>query len=196
MEAPVRRRPAAAKFRFGYGSSALDLAVTLRRRASEPVELLVTAGDAARWLQAARLIDETRPLEDADLRELRELRDAIYRIGYAAVANRAPSTRDLHLLNKMAQRGDAVPQLNEDWSLRTSGADALNAALATLARDAIALFGDSQQRAHLRTCEQDDCAGLFLDRSRGERRRWCSMARCGSRAKVAAFRQRKKEEKA
>jgi predicted RNA-binding Zn ribbon-like protein len=195
METRVQRRLARAKFRFGYGSSALDLAVTLRRRASEPVELLASTVDAARWLQAAGLIDKSAQLEERDLRELRALRDAIYRIGYAAVENHTPAMRDLQLLNKIAQRGDAVPQLGDDWSLRASGGDVLDAAFATLARDAIALFGNPSQRACLRTCEQDDCAGLFLDRSRGARRRWCSMARCGSRAKVAAFRQRKKEER-
>lgn len=182
------------KFRFGYGSNGLDLAVTLRRRASEPIELLVTGDDAGRWLQEAGLIHGPAHLGDRDLIELRELRDAIYRIGHAAVQSRTPAARDLRVLNAVAQRGDAAPQLGEDWSLRAPR-DAFNSALATLARDAIALFADVSQRARLRTCEQSDCGGLFLDRSRGERRRWCSMARCGSRAKVAAFRQRHKEDK-
>jgi len=34
---------------------------------------------------------------------------------------------------------------------------------------------------------------LFLDVSPSVRRRWCSMDRCGSRAKGGAFRQRLKE---
>ena len=31
----------------------------------------------------------------------------------------------------------------------------------------------------------------YLDRSRGRRRRWCQMERCGSRAKVAEYRKRR-----
>jgi predicted RNA-binding Zn ribbon-like protein len=189
-----QRRLAKAKFRFSYGASALNLAVTLRRRASEPVELLVTADDAARWLREAGLIDQSARLRENDLLELRALRDAIYRIGYAASEQRLPATNDLRLLNQTAQRSEAVPQLAGDWSIRAERADAFNTALATIARDAIAIFGDEAERSRLRTCEQSDCAGLFLDHSRGERRRWCSMARCGSRAKVAAFRKRQKEE--
>jgi predicted RNA-binding Zn ribbon-like protein len=191
----VHKRLAKAKFRFAYGSIALNLGVTLRRRASEPVELLVTADDAARWLREAGLVDESARLREIDLLELRELRDAIYRIGYAASEQRSAAPNDLRLLNQTAQRSEAVPQLGGDWSLRALRADAFNTALATIARDAIAIFGNEAERSRLRTCEQSDCAGLFLDRSRGERRRWCSMARCGSRAKVAAFRKRQKEEK-
>lgn len=194
MTPAVQRRLAKAKFRFTYGSNALNLAVTLRRRASEPVELLVTADDAARWLEAAGLIAEAARLRESDLVELRELREAIYRIGHAAAERRSPSSSDLRLLNQTARRSEAVPQLGDDWSVRALRADAFNTALATLARDAIAIFGNEGERSRLRTCEQSDCAGLFLDRSRGERRRWCSMARCGNRAKVAAFRKRQKEE--
>jgi hypothetical protein len=37
------------------------------------------------------------------------------------------------------------------------------------------------------------CSLLFVDTSRSGRRRWCSMERCGNRAKVAAHRRRRKE---
>ena len=195
MNPTLQRRLSKASFRFGYGSHALDLAVTLRRRASEPVELLATTDDAARWLAAAGIVKEAPRLAESDLGELRQLRDAVYRIGCAATKRQTPASADLRILNQMARRSDAVPQLDDDWSVRAQRSAVFDSALAAIARDAIEIFGNEEQRAHLRTCEQDDCAGLFLDRSRGERRRWCSMARCGSRAKVAAFRKRQKEEK-
>ena len=34
------------------------------------------------------------------------------------------------------------------------------------------------------------CGWLFLDRSKGGRRRWCDMKTCGNRAKVTRFRQK------
>jgi predicted RNA-binding Zn ribbon-like protein len=36
----------------------------------------------------------------------------------------------------------------------------------------------------LRACAGDDCGWLFLDASKAGRRRWCSMADCGNRAKA------------
>jgi predicted RNA-binding Zn ribbon-like protein len=42
----------------------------------------------------------------------------------------------------------------------------------------------------LKACEGPECTLLFLDRTRGHARRWCSMAVCGNRAKQAAHRKR------
>ncbi len=39
----------------------------------------------------------------------------------------------------------------------------------------------------VRQCEGETCGWLFLDRSPSGRRRWCSMADCGNRAKVRKF---------
>lgn len=44
----------------------------------------------------------------------------------------------------------------------------------------------------VRQCEAHDCTLMFHDRTKSHRRRWCSMAVCGNRMKVAAFRSRKK----
>jgi predicted RNA-binding Zn ribbon-like protein len=42
----------------------------------------------------------------------------------------------------------------------------------------------------VRQCGGEDCTIVFLDRTKAHKRRWCSMAACGNRAKVAAFRAR------
>ncbi len=42
----------------------------------------------------------------------------------------------------------------------------------------------------VRQCESDECTLWFYDRTKSHRRRWCSMALCGNRHKVAAFRKR------
>jgi predicted RNA-binding Zn ribbon-like protein len=46
----------------------------------------------------------------------------------------------------------------------------------------------------IRKCESADCTLWFHDRTKSHHRRWCSMAMCGNRAKVAAFRARQKGE--
>ena len=38
--------------------------------------------------------------------------------------------------------------------------------------------------------ENDECRLFLLDRSRAHRARWCSMAVCGNRNKVASFARR------
>jgi predicted RNA-binding Zn ribbon-like protein len=43
---------------------------------------------------------------------------------------------------------------------------------------------------YVRACEGNGCMLLFVDRTRGHARRWCSMSVCGNRAKQAAHRER------
>lgn len=42
----------------------------------------------------------------------------------------------------------------------------------------------------VKACEGHNCTLLFVDRTRGGRRRWCSMAVCGNRAKQVTHRER------
>jgi predicted RNA-binding Zn ribbon-like protein len=60
-------------------------------------------------------------------------------------------------------------------------------ALSTLARGAVELL-DAANAERIRECDADDCAMVFYDESRSNNRRWCSMARCGNRAKVRKHR--------
>ena len=46
--------------------------------------------------------------------------------------------------------------------------------------------------SNVKACEGPQCTMLFVDHTRGHSRRWCSMALCGNRAKVAAYRARAK----
>ena len=44
----------------------------------------------------------------------------------------------------------------------------------------------------VRRCENQPCTLWFYDRTKGHRRRWCSQAVSGNRAKVAPFRWRER----
>ena len=70
-----------------------------------------------------------------------------------------------------------------EFVAREGGLDWLLAAVARSGADIIA----EGSRARLRLCANPDCGLLFYDNSRTRRRRWCSMAVCGNRSKVAAF---------
>jgi predicted RNA-binding Zn ribbon-like protein len=70
-----------------------------------------------------------------------------------------------------------------EFIAREGGLDWLLAAVARSAAEIVA----EGARARLRLCANPHCGLLFYDNSRTRRRRWCSMAVCGNRSKVAAF---------
>jgi predicted RNA-binding Zn ribbon-like protein len=49
--------------------------------------------------------------------------------------------------------------------------------------------------AYLKKCESANCVLHFYDTTKNHSRRWCNMAACGNRAKVAAFYQRRSKKK-
>ena len=73
--------------------------------------------------------------------------------------------------------------------------DGLEWLLAAIARSGAELI-DEGASSRLRRCGNANCQLLFCDDSRTHRRRWCSMAHCGNRSKVAAFAKRHSVEKA
>jgi predicted RNA-binding Zn ribbon-like protein len=70
-----------------------------------------------------------------------------------------------------------------EFVAREGGLDWLLAAVARSGAEIVA----EGTRARLRLCANPHCGLLFYDNSRTRRRRWCSMAICGNRSKVAAF---------
>ena len=51
----------------------------------------------------------------------------------------------------------------------------------------------SEDFTYVKACEGPECTLLFVDRTRGRARRWCSMSICGNRAKQAAHRKRTRQ---
>ena len=176
-------------FRFRGGHRALDLVATLAARLKPaPRDLLATPGDVERWLAAAGFASGADASE-ADLLTARRLREAIHDLAVARIAGKPDPAEARTDLNAVAAGQAAAPQLDPMGALAWQG----NAAelLGEAAREAVLLFGGTQAR-HIRQCEAEGCAILFLDTSRSHDRRWCSMAACGNKAKVAEFRRRKR----
>jgi predicted RNA-binding Zn ribbon-like protein len=180
---------ASDRFRFDTGSLALDLVATVGWRFGDPVERLPQPIDLARWLQRAGLVDSPPEVGEAAHGAWLALREAIHRAARSVSENRTPPPDDRALINQLATLPLRVPSLDVHGRLWWSATDPVTAALGTIARDAAMLIGGPDAAA-IRTCHEPRCAMLFLDRSRGRRRRWCSMAECGNRAKVAAHRER------
>jgi predicted RNA-binding Zn ribbon-like protein len=178
-------------FKFRSGRLALDFPASLAARLrAEPRDLLATPHDLGRWLVAAGLAAHNPEPTAEELDQARELREALYRLAMACVEERDFAAADRDLLNRWAAEPPPVPQLGAEGGLTWTHTD-VRALLATLARDGVELFGGPLAQ-RIRKCAGEGCALLFVDTSRSGERRWCSMAGCGNKAKVAEFRQRRR----
>ena len=175
-------------FKFRSDHLALDLAATVAGRRGEPRDLLATPADLDRWLIAAGLGDGLPGASDADLAAARELREALYRLALARMGGQPFAAADLDVVNRWAAERSAWPRLAVDGTLHWSGGG-VPALLARVAREGVELLGGPMAE-RIRRCSGEGCAILFVDSSRSGERRWCSMAGCGNRAKVAEFRRR------
>jgi predicted RNA-binding Zn ribbon-like protein len=177
------------------GALCLDFANTMDWHASDhPVELLRDPGSLAAWARIAGAGEVEA--DDADLRCAVELRDALWDVFLAVVRDTAVPTAAVAVLNRNLElaperRHLAMVGARLAWSERpVRGADAL---LVSIARSAADLLTDAERLARVRMCASQGCGWLFFDESWGGRRRWCSMATCGNRAKARQHYRRKRE---
>jgi predicted RNA-binding Zn ribbon-like protein len=181
--------PQERAFQLISGHRALDFLATLLDRHRQPTESLREPADLDRWLALAGFSVAAQATR-ADLRHARQLREVVNRLTRAALAGQPPAAGDLDALNDWARREPLAPQADPKLGRRWSAARPIQASLALIAREAVDLL-TGPDRALIRECAAaPNCSRLYLDRSRAHRRRWCHMQRCGSRAKMTAYRQR------
>jgi predicted RNA-binding Zn ribbon-like protein len=180
-------------FHFFDDRPVLDFLATIAERGTTDEEKLETGADLARWATESGLTQDVLVVADGELAAAVELREAAYRLLGARIDATAPTDADRELVNAAARRPPPAPQLGADRTLTRSGT--LEAVLAALARDCVELAAGPEGDL-LRRCDDPKCTRLFLDRSRGGRRRWCDMKGCGDRAKAAAYRRRRRREAA
>jgi predicted RNA-binding Zn ribbon-like protein len=178
------------EFRTGLGHPVLEFLATLAGRRGHLHERLATPKDLQRWLALSRLADGVRCDQEL-LAQARGLREAMYRVLIAGREGRRADRADVGLINDWARRPTPSPQLDQALRLRLAGPDPASAALATLARSANELVA-GPVLARIRNCSNPACSLMFIDHSRPGRRRWCSMERCGNRAKTARYRKRRR----
>ena len=158
------------------------------------------------FLEAARIVssersDQLLSLPETDPRAAHglltraiHLRDALREI-FGALVKREPIsptwTTPINDVLRITEGHDEVTQTDGRWKLlfvaRETGLDWLLAAVARSAAE-IVLEGEA---AKVRVCANPACGMFFCDKSRTHKRRWCSMAICGNRNKVASFARRR-----
>ena len=177
--------------RFRTGRPCLDLAHTGGDGPYAVFELLHEPGDVARWLGVITGLDEIRAAA-ADVDNARALRRAVWNAAHQAIAGHPPADADRTTINQAAARTPPIPALLASGSAAVHRPLTTSQVLSMLARDAVDLFASPLAR-RIRVCAAADCGLLYLDQSRTGNRQWCSMQRCGTRAKVKAHRQRHRD---
>lgn len=174
-------------FPFLGGRHALNFVGTLGKRGFEDIERLPGPDDLAAWAEQAGL--GVVVVSEVELESARQLREATYALLLASLGRGPLRAADVALVNEWAGRDTPAPELVvSSGALRRSDSPATaSAVLAAVARDAIDLLTGAEA-ASIRECEDPTCTLLFVDTSRARRRRWCSMSRCGARAKMRTLR--------
>jgi predicted RNA-binding Zn ribbon-like protein len=192
----------------------LDFLNSVATPVDEEVDWISDGAGLLAWLEQAGFVSrsaiaavraQSTPAElDAVAARARELREWFRayvqkRKGRSLVAK---DLRDLGPLNQLLERDEQYGQIVADvadgvvgFELRANrrwkSAESLLMPIAEL----LAKLVCEEDFAHVKACEGPRCTLMFADHTRGHARRWCSMAICGNRAKVAAHRARLKEQK-
>ncbi|ACC75491.1 ABATE domain-containing protein [Paraburkholderia phymatum] len=199
---------------FVADAPGLDFLNSVATLVDEPVDSIVDGEGLLRWLSQAGMVppgalagirERSTPEQlDAIAAQARGLREWFR--GYVKArkgrALAASDLRDLAPLNQLLARdvqhreivaggpGDAGVFLLRA-TRRWESAESLLMPIA----EALAKLVCEEDFTHVKACEGPKCTLLFADHTRGHARRWCSMAICGNRAKVAAHRARLKQKK-
>ena len=178
------------------GHIALDLLNTLPRIDGQLVDYFQTDADVRSWLAA---VGEDSPAADplpasSLLTAARHLRESVRQLiedrkagrrGNPAAFNtflaKAPSPLQLAWgkTGEIAVERARPRQTAEQW-------------LAPVAEAAARLLAEENFEL-VKCCEDQSCVLWFHDLTKSHHRRWCSMATCGNRHKVAAYRKRSAE---
>ncbi len=170
---------------FDSGALCLDFAYTGALGENPAWERLGSPPELAAWLEE-RFPSADGVVGEGDLRDALQLRAAIARAAASASRSHGIDPADVDVINLFAATPDIPPAL--PGGTRQAGGRGVRTgqALSAMAREAVALLSSDEGR--FRLCAADDCGLIFHDESRSNNRRWCSMQRCGNRAKVRAYR--------
>ena len=150
--------------------------IRVRSTAAELDDVAARARDLREWFRGFVRRRKGQPLVAKDLREIEALNQ---------------------LLERDHQHGEIVANTLggvTSFELRANRRWQSAASLLMPIAEALARLVCEEDFTYVKACEGPRCTLMFADHTRGHARRWCSMAICGNRAKVAAHRKRLREQ--
>jgi predicted RNA-binding Zn ribbon-like protein len=198
-------------FDFFAGHVALDFVNTVDWR-GDPArrkDLVATFADLIAWATTAKVLRsrDARAMATAaqrdqrgaerSLRRARRVREVLARVLAAAGSATKSDARDVRLLNAFLAAALRKRRLEAEgttfnWTWegeKTHAFDSVWWPIVLAGADLLA----SEHRTQVHACWGEGCGWLFLDTSRNQRRRWCSMRGCGNRAKARRFYERSRD---
>jgi predicted RNA-binding Zn ribbon-like protein len=154
----------------------LDFVNTARSRTHEPVERLETPADYHRWTKSEKLDSDA---ERVPFHEVLGTRERLTALAVSLAAGRRPPTGSVETINQALARLPGRAQLTRSggrWSLHLAPEQPFRALEAVVWSAAVTL---TDPQARVRECASESCDLLFLDRTPGQVRRFCSVATCG-----------------
>ncbi|MDR7008135.1 CGNR zinc finger domain-containing protein [Paraburkholderia strydomiana] len=198
---------------FVADAPGLDFLNSIATPVDEPVDWIADGEGLLSWLEQAQLVpaevlahmrSQTAPAELVEIaakaRGLREwFRSFVQKRKGRPLA--AKDLSELEALNGVLQRDEQHGAIVADGSAPSGLAFTMQRRYSTPESllmpivETLAKLVCEQDFTYVKACEGPKCTLLFADHTRGHARRWCSMAICGNRAKVAAHRARLREGK-
>jgi len=187
------------------GALCLDFANTLYGHTEAIHEYLFDYRDLVLWSLHVGILEEAEaehllsawkqaPEESkAVFRQAIQVRETIFRIFVALAHKESPREDDVSFLHQAwldGQMHTCLIQTENSFEVGWANESSLDSMLWRVTRSAIELL-TSDDLERVKQCGR--CDWLFLDRSRNQRRRWCSMSACGNRVKMARRYEREKE---
>ena len=167
------------------------------RLTDHPEDRVATPERLLSWFSAAGLVEpadmkrlsarwKQTPHEAAVfLKRSAELREAVYALLVVRIKNRPADKRSLAILNGQltSLHGVQLTAVSNALKWRCSSNLAQDGLLGPVAWSAATLLM-GPRATRIRQCQDErGCGWLFLDESRAQNRRWCSMGDCGNLAK-------------
>jgi predicted RNA-binding Zn ribbon-like protein len=174
------------------GHLALDFCNTAGEHlAAQPDEMFLDWESFIRWTIQVGMIPPESYSEllrhTSPIAKIVQIREAIYRVGLAiARGNRIPPSDLLTIHSQAATSKPTIINSRNALHWQPNPPRASTQLRALLASEALSLFC-SPRSSRIGICEGGQCGWLFLDESRGKRRRWCDMKDCGNRAKARRY---------
>ena len=189
------------------GHVVLDLVNTVNARDGDPVDWLDGYAPVLEWAAFTGQFDESllaelARIDEADpgagtlaLRRFRDFREAIHDVLAAAIQKETAPEKARRRVEARWKAAVALTRLTIsddrtglELSVESSRLDYLSHELALRAIDLLRTFPEGRTRI----CAGTKCGWLFIDSSKGGRRRWCDMATCGNAAKSKRHYERKR----
>lgn len=184
------------------GTLCLDFANTINSRREPEHDYVLTYSDLVDWAGKVGILSgqqvkslKQRQAQDAALAEKslekgRVARETVYRVFSAIARKSKPREEDLSAIARLYEEAIANGQhvkIDNHYEIAWKADETFDALLWRIIASAEKLLS-SEELSRVKECP--NCGWFFLDTSKNQSRRWCSMNTCGARDKMRRYHSR------